>query len=118
MRFPLARRDNYVGIDIGSHSLKVCQLSYRQKEISLESLGLANLPPSSIVNGLIKEPQIISNTLRSLLKNLNIKSKKVVFAISGYSVIIKRIALPLMPEKELAETIPYEAQQHIPFDLK
>jgi type IV pilus assembly protein PilM len=118
MRFPWSRKDDYIGVDIGSQAIKVCRLTYRQKEIVLESLGLANLPPSSIVNGLIKEPQQIAKTIRSLFTHLQIKSKEIVFAISGYSVIIKKILLPVMPEKELADTIHYEAQNHIPFDIK
>jgi type IV pilus assembly protein PilM len=118
MRFQLTKKESYVGVDIGSHSLKVCQLTQRQKDIRLQSLGLANIPPSSIVNGIIKEPQVIATTLRSLLNNLQIRSKEIVFAISGYSVIIKKISLPVMTEKELGDSIQYEAQQHIPFDMK
>ncbi|MGC1402055.1 MAG: type IV pilus assembly protein PilM [Thermodesulfobacteriota bacterium] len=118
MWFPGAKKNNYIGIDIGSHSIKVCLLSQRQKEIFLDSFGLANLPPSSIVNGTIKEPQLIAKTLQALLLHLRIKSKKIVFAISGYSVIIKKINLPVISEKELAQVIEYEAQQHIPFDVR
>lgn len=118
MRFPGAKKDSYVGVDIGSHSIKVCHLTYQQKEIHLERFGLANLPPSAIVGGQFKEPRLIADTLQSLLAHLQIKSKEIVFAISGYSVIIKKITLPVMPEKELAQSIQYEAQDHIPFDIK
>jgi type IV pilus assembly protein PilM len=118
MRFPGAKKESYIGVDIGSHSIKVCHLTYRQKEFYLESIGLANLPPSSIVSGQIKEPRSIAETLKSLFSHLQIKSKEIVFAISGYSVIIKKISLPVMPEKELAQSIQFEAQQHIPFDIK
>jgi type IV pilus assembly protein PilM len=117
MWFPGTRRDNYIGIDIGSHSIKVCRLSQRQNEIFLDGFGLANLPPSSIVNGTIKKPRLIAENLQALLLHLRIKSKKIVFAISGYSVIIKKIDLPVIPEKELSQVIEYEAQQHIPFDI-
>lgn len=118
MWFPGARKDGIIGIDIGSHSIKVCRLSQRQKGLFLDSFGLANLPPSSIVNGAIKEPQVIAKTLQALLIHLGIKSKEIVFALSGYSVIIKKINLPVLPEKELSQSIEYEAQQHIPFDTK
>ena len=59
MWFPGTKKDRTIGIDIGSYSVKVCHLSQRQKGIFLEGFGLANLPPSSIVNGTIKEPQVI-----------------------------------------------------------
>ena len=118
MLFSSTGKENYIGVDIGSHAVKVCQLAHGRREISLKSFGLANLPSSAIVNGIIKEPQIIANTLQNLLAHLQIKTKEIVFAISGYSVIIKKIALPFIPEKELAQSIEYEAQQHIPFDIK
>lgn len=118
MLFSNTDKEKYIGVDIGSHAVKVCQLAHNRKEIILKSFGLANLPSSAIVNGLIKEPQLIARTLQSLLAHLQIKTKEIVFAISGFSVIIKKILLPFIPEKELAQSIEYEAQQHIPFDIK
>jgi type IV pilus assembly protein PilM len=118
MLFSSTDKENYIGVDIGSHAVKVCQLAHGRKEIFLKSFGLSNLPSSAIINGIIKEPQLIADTLQSLLAHLQIKSKEIVFAISGYSVIIKKITLPFIPEKELAQSIEYEAQQHIPFDIK
>ncbi|MGA3085408.1 MAG: type IV pilus assembly protein PilM [Thermodesulfobacteriota bacterium] len=118
MLFSSADKDNNIGVDIGSQAIKVCHLAHDRKGISLKSFGLANLPSSSIVNGVIKEPRIIADTLQSLLANLQITKKETVFAISGYSVITKKIILPVTPEKELAQSIQYEAQQHIPFDIK
>jgi type IV pilus assembly protein PilM len=118
MLFSSKDKENSIGVDIGSHAVKVCQLAHGRKEISLKSLGLSNLPSSAIIHGVIKEPQKIADTLQSLLAHLQIKTKEIVFAISGLSVIIKKIVLPLIPEKELAQSIEYEAQQHIPFDIK
>jgi len=118
MLFSSTDKEKYIGVDIGSQTVKVCQLIHGRKEISLKSVGLANLPSSAIVNGVIKEPRLIADNLQSLLSHLQIKTKEIVFAISGYSVIIKKIILPFIPERELAQSIEYEAQQHIPFDIK
>ncbi|MEW6184461.1 MAG: type IV pilus assembly protein PilM [Thermodesulfobacteriota bacterium] len=118
MRLTNTDKEKYIGVDIGSHAIKVCQLSQSRKEIFLKKIGLANLPSSSIVNGVIKDPRTIADTLQSLLSHLQIKTKEIVFAIYGYSVIIKKIVLPVVPEKELVQSIQYEAEQHIPFDIK
>jgi type IV pilus assembly protein PilM len=118
MRFTATEQDKCIGVDIGSHSVKVCQVNQGRKEIQLKKLGLAHLPPTAIVNGVIKDPQVIAETLQSLLSHLQLKNKEVAFAIYGYSVIIKKIALPVMSEKELVQSIEYEAQEHIPFDIK
>ena len=118
MWFSSTNQEKYIGVDIGSHAIKVCHLAHGRKGLYLKNIGLANLPPSSIIHGVIKEPQVIANTLQSLINHLNIKTREIVFAISGYSVIIKKINLPVMSEKELSQSIQYEAQQHIPFDIK
>jgi type IV pilus assembly protein PilM len=118
MRFPGSNKNKYLGVDIGSQTIKVCHLIQRPKGIFLNRLGLATLPSSAIVNGLIKEPLLIADRLKTLLNNLQISLKEIAFSISGYSVIIKKITLPALSEKELAMSIDYEAQQHIPFDIK
>ncbi|HIP82681.1 MAG TPA: type IV pilus assembly protein PilM, partial [Desulfocapsa sulfexigens] len=56
-------------------------------------------------------------TIAELFKNLKIKKKKVGFSISGYSVIVKKVNLPVMSEDELEEYIQAEAEQYIPFDI-
>ena len=38
-------------------------------------------------------------------------------SVSGHAVIVKRITVPAASEEELYDAIPYEAQQHIPFDM-
>jgi type IV pilus assembly protein PilM len=46
---------------------------------------------------------------------LGLKTKQVATAISGHSVIVKKIALPPMSKEDLAAQIPAEAEHHIPF---
>ena len=54
-----------------------------------------------------------------MIKKTGIKSKDTVISISGHSsVIIKRIALPEMSEEELQESIKFEAEQYVPFDIE
>ncbi|HMK64786.1 MAG TPA: type IV pilus assembly protein PilM [Thermodesulfobacteriota bacterium] len=118
MWFPRSDKENYIGVDIGSSAIKVCQLLYRRQEIILQSFGMAPLPPQSIANGVIQNPGIIADALKALYNHLQIKSKKIVFALSGYSVFIKKITLPVLSEKELSQSLQFEAQQHVPFDIK
>ena len=45
------------------------------------------------------------------------KTENVATAVSGHSVIVKRVTLPMMTEEELYDRIQSEASQHIPFDI-
>ena len=116
MRF--SKPTKLVGVDIGAQAIKVCQVDQTSGGITLEHYGQANLPPSAIQEGIFKDHQMIAGSLAGLLKHLGITTKEAAFAISGYSVITKKITLPLLTEKELAQTIHLEAEQHIPFDVR
>ena len=46
-----------------------------------------------------------------------IKQKEVAVSVSGHSVILRKINLPVMTREELDESIQWEAEQYIPFDI-
>lgn len=109
---------NLVGVDIGSHSIKVVQLKKGRKgKYKLVSFGMAPLPPDTIEENEIISTLNVSSTLQSLFKKLNIKQKEIAMSLSGHSVIIKRITEPMMKDEELHEQIMWEAEQQIPFDI-
>lgn len=80
--------------------------------------GTALLPAETVEDGDLKKPEEVAKTLAALLKNLQIKEKKVGVSISGYSVIVKKINLEPMSDDELVKYIAAEAEQYIPFDSK
>jgi type IV pilus assembly protein PilM len=61
---------------------------------------------------------VIVDTIRDIIRGLKIKAKDAVTSISGHSVIVKKISLPVIAEDELAESIQWEAERYIPFDAK
>src|SRR2546422_10850284 len=66
---------------------------------------------------MIVDSGTVSSAISKLFTDNAIKTKNVATAVSGHSVIVKKISLPSMSDQELAETIQKEAAQHIPFDL-
>jgi type IV pilus assembly protein PilM len=107
-----------VGVDIGSHAVKVCQLKQSGKKHSIVTLGSAVLPEGAVDDGTLNDPDVVSETISQLFKNLKIKNKKVGFSISGYSVIVKKISLSVMNDSEIEDHIMEEAEQYIPFDIE
>lgn len=114
----MAKKEHLViGVDIGSSSVKVCQLQKTGKGYSLLALGSAALPAGSVEDGVLQEPEEVGKIITALFKNLKIKNSKVGISISGYSVIVKKVNLEVMEDEELAEYITSEAEQYIPFDI-
>jgi type IV pilus assembly protein PilM len=114
---PIQKKNQIVGIDIGSHSIKVAEIEDTAKGMILKNFGSMALPQDAIVEGSIKEMEIVSAALRNLLQNLKIKNKNVALSISGYSVIVKKITIPRKEERDLEQSIHSEAEQYIPFDI-
>ncbi len=59
----------------------------------------------------------MANAIKTLFNNLSIKNKNVATAISGFSVIVKKIKIAQREEVELETSIHEEAEQYIPFDI-
>lgn len=113
-----SRTKEIIGLDIGTTALKIVELKKAKNEYQLKNLGVSSLPKETIVNGALKNSAALVNTITNLTENLKIKTKHVVAAVSGHPVIIKKINIPTMSEKELSESIQWEAEQYIPFDLE
>ncbi|HUU81250.1 MAG TPA: type IV pilus assembly protein PilM [Acidobacteriota bacterium] len=113
----ISKKNQLVGLDIGSHSIKVAEIAQGKRGRILKNFGLIGLPPDAIVEGSIKEMGVVSSAIKTLFKNLRVKNKNVATSISGFSVIVKKIALSKRRDSELEATIHEESEQYIPFDI-
>ena len=113
----MARSKLALGLDVGSSMVKVAQLKETKKGFSLQHFGMAPLPPDTVVDGALMNPGAIVDTIKGIISGNKIKGKEVAISISGHSVIIKKVSLPQMTEEELQESIQWEAEQYIPFDI-
>jgi type IV pilus assembly protein PilM len=111
------RNKPLVGIDIGTHSIKLVHLKKSGKNYHLLNFGVMPLKPESIVDGAIMNAGAVVEGIRNLVRMEKVKTKEVATAISGQSVIVKKIRVSQMTEKELADSISWEAEQHIPFEI-
>lgn len=106
-----------VGLDIGSSAVKAIELKKSGRGYKVTAIGVEPVPPDSIVDGAIIDAGAVTDAVRRLLQAPRFKAKDVVASLSGSSVIVKKISLPVMSENDLAESITWEAEQYIPFDI-
>jgi len=106
-----------VGLDIGSGAIKLVQLERSGKGYQLKKFGIKPLESELIVDGTVMDAGRVIDIIKALVEEQALKTKDVVFAVSGHSVIVKKIQLPVMSEQELEESIKWEAEQYIPFDI-
>src|SRR6202140_5102967 len=106
-----------VGLDIGSSSIKAVELKNTKQGFELVSFGLEPLAQDTVVDGAIMDAPLVAGAITNIFETQKVKTKSVATAVSGHSVIVKRVTLPAMTEEELYDRIQSEASQHIPFDI-
>ncbi len=115
----LSRRSKrLVGLDIGSSAVKAIELKASGQTYKVSAIGVEPVPPGSIVDGAIMDGGAVTEAIRRLFSSNKFRAKQVVASLSGTSVIVKRITLPTMTPGELADSIFWEAEQYIPFDIQ
>ena len=107
-----------VGLDIGSSAVKAVEMKPMGKTYKVTASGIEPVPPDSIVDGAIIDAGAVAESIRRVFDNKAFKTKEVAASLSGNAVIVKKISLPVMTAAELDESIYWEAEQYIPFDIQ
>ncbi len=103
-----------IGIDIGSHSIKLVGLKITSKGPLLTHAGIRKIPQGRETEDL----NFVSETIKSLYKEIGLKPGKVRLTVSGSGVNIRRITIPSMPKAELKEAIRWEIKGYLPFPVE
>jgi len=111
------KKNRLVGLDIGARTLKLAEIVDTKAGSVLKNFSTIDIEPGLIEEGSVKEPEAVSEYIRELFASIKLKQKNVAISIGGYSVIVKKINVQTMTEDELHETIHFEAEQYIPFDI-
>src|ERR1700740_2090606 len=115
--FNLSKKKSLVGLDSGSSSVKAVELKKGKHGYELVSFGLEPLAQDTVVDGAIMDAPLVAGAISNIFETQKVKTKNVATAVSGHSVIVKRVSLPSMTEEDLYDRIQTEASTHIPFDI-
>jgi len=115
--FGLGGSKTTVGLDIGSGLIKVVAIDHGKGPV-LSKVGVAPVLQDAIVEGEIMDPGVVGDAIRSAFDAAGVKQKRVVAAVGGRDVIIKKIQVDRMKESDAADVVRWEAQQHVPFDIE
>src|SRR3954468_23130187 len=106
-----------LGLDIGTSSLKIAEIEERGKRMTLNRFSILPIQYGITNSGDIAEPQTLSQSIAMIASMVKSKRKRVSTGLWGTSVIVKKITMPLMDSRLVAEQIKWEAEQYIPFDI-
>ena len=112
------RRASLVGVDIGSSAVKAVELTRCAGGEMVARAGVRPVPPASIVEGAIVARAGVADAVRGLLEATGIRGREVALSLPGSAVVAREITMPRMDPAELAGSIAWEAERHIPYELQ
>ena len=113
--FPASKE--LVGLDIGSHSLKLVEIVETPKKgYVLNRFSRIPLLKGVVVDGVPVEQQELAQKIKELFKQSKCKRKGIVTSLSGHSVIVKKVTFPAMEENKLRDLIKDEVGKYLPFE--
>jgi type IV pilus assembly protein PilM len=105
-----------IGLDMGTDMIKFVEIRAGRTALELVHLGLAPTPRETISNGVIVNPETLGAAVRDLLSSQGVRTRAVVSSVAGQSsLVVRPIEVPRMTRQELADTMRWEVERHIPF---
>ncbi len=115
----LSKTSSIAGIDIGTKNIKIVYLKPHKEKFFLEKYAILTLPDEITKQDVLPETRVpvIVELLKEFLAKNKSFPKKVAVSISGPSVVVRYIKIPVMTKQEIEKSITIEAEPYIPFTI-
>jgi type IV pilus assembly protein PilM len=105
-----------IGLDIGATAVRAAEVSVNGSA-ALVRAAQVPLEPKAVENGEIRNPEAVAEAMRELWRAGRFKSRQVHMGVANQRVVVREVALPWLPPKELQESIAYQVQEYIPIPV-
>ena len=106
----------FVGLDIGTQTIKMVEVSGAGSSLRVTGIAIENTPPGTVQQGVIADPKTLGMAIKQMRTKNGIKATKCVSSVAGAAgMVVRVIEVPKMTLSELAETMKWEVERHIPF---
>ena len=102
-----------IGIDVGSTAVRVAEVAAGDVPVVVRAAQVP-LSPGVVEAGEVRQPQAVAEALREAWTKSGVKTKQVYLGVGNQRVIVREVALPWLPEKELRDTLAFQVQEFIP----
>ncbi len=109
--------DSIIGLDIGSHSIKLVEIERRKDEAILLATGSIPTPPKVLLSANPEDIESIAMVIKKLWNETGAHTKNVNIALPESQVFTRVIEVPQLSDRELTSAIKWEAEQYIPMPL-
>lgn len=107
-----------LGLDLGSDSIKLAELVKVSNRFQLAKFAFRPTPAQAIRDGIIVDSEAVAAEIKALFRDGGFRTKSVVTAVSGQSVVVRTITMTAMNLRELKNSVRYEAERYIPYSVE
>ena len=105
-----------LGVDVGSQSIKVCEMRMQGKEPTVTGLAITATPEGAVDHTGVYNPEAVGDALKKLISDAGLSVGPVVVSIAGQaSVLVRTLEVPKMNDVELKQHMEWEINRNIPF---
>ena len=109
------RRQDAIGLDIGSRSIKMAEVVLRGEKLFLKRMAIADAPEHAVEDGVIVDEELMADALQRMALKNGFAGSQAVAALGGRSLFIREVFFPRMSEKEMREAIRWDLEKYVPF---
>jgi len=112
------KTDPVIGLDIGSTSVRLLQLSSHGSGYRIDHFAIEPLSKGVVVDKAVQDVEAISNAISRAVKASGTRAKSCAIAVSGSAVFTKTISLPAdLAASDIESQVQIEANQYVPYPL-
>lgn len=112
------KTDPVIGLDIGSTSVRLLQLSSHGSGYRIDHFGVEPIGEGVVVDKVVQDVEAISTAISRAVKASGTRAKSCAIAVSGSAVFTKTISLPSdLAEADIESQVQVEANQYVPYPL-
>jgi type IV pilus assembly protein PilM len=102
-----------IGVDVGSTAVRIAEVAAGDVPVVVRA-AQAPLAPGAVEAGELREREAVAEALREVWSKSGVNAKQVYLGVGNQRVIVREVALPWLPEKELRDTLAFQVQEFIP----
>lgn len=106
-----------LSIEIGLHSVKVCELEAGKKNPHVLNCITFDTPENIVEDGFILDKDLMAQTLKSQLLNAKMNTKEAIFTIASTKLANREVVIPLVPDNKIQSIIDASATEYFPLDV-
>jgi len=106
-----------IGLDIGSTAVRAVEIAAGDPSTVVKAAQVP-LPAGAVENAEVKDPEVVTDALRELWERGGFKGRRVNMGVGNQRVVVREIALPYLPEKELRASLGFQVQEFIPMAVE